>query len=344
VSRCARCDWHSTPDIEETPRDQLAQHADAASHPLCVVCGHSLGWDETQTCETPRHGRPGQPDISSCLQRARELLSGIITLYFDDLPTHLGHVRGSALDGDRPGASDGRPLPGGDVLVLLAGGSEGLAEDGETTRDGDMESVAFSLGYWERTWAAARGEQVRVSHRPKVQVRQAAGYLERHARWAARNHPGFADYAADLRLIHERLERATGRHQRLIRAEAECFGCGADALVREITDAGFDDRWTCRRCGEKYDWERYLLAVSGRLQESDVPGWGLPEQVAYVLGANPKTVRGWCNRGKVATACAVQDKPSPDQLAAGRKAPMRVWWDEARRRAEKLPAKVRKAS
>lgn len=328
--RCARCDWRpSTQDSDSPARQQLEEHSEASGHPLCGCCGRSLDVDEQGTCETPRQGKDGAA-VTSCLQRTRDLLAGVVTMYFEDLPQQLGQLRGTAYDNDRPGAADGRPLPGGDALVLLGPGSEGLAEDGETSRDSDTSSVAFDLAFWERTWRDARNEPRGQSHRPKVQVRQAASYLEVHARWAARNHPGFADYLDDLRLLHDRLERATGRHLRTVRAEAECFGCGADALVREITDSGFDDRWTCRRCGEAYDWPRYLLAVSGRLQESDVPGWGLPEQVAYVLGVNPKTVRTWCNRLLVPTACVVGDPR------------VRVWWDDARVRADKLHEDARR--
>jgi hypothetical protein len=372
--KCARCDFVTDPKAEERPREQLEGHAEGAAHPLCGCCGLSLGWDEQGTCETPRAGRNGAPDVPSCLARARDLLAGVVTMYFEDLPQQLGQLRGSSYDSDRPGAADGRPLPGGDALVLLGPGSEGLAEDGFTTRKNDDDSsVAFDLAFWERTWREARSDPRGQSHRPKVQVRQASSYLEVHARWAARNHPGFPDYLDDLRLLHDRLERATGRHQRLVRAEAECFGCGADALVRQSRPAGqceheqpsqelvtvvpfktetprqrderlqawanshsrceqggFENHWTCQRCGETYDWPRYLLALSGRLQESDVPGWPTPEQAAHILGVNAKTVRTWCTRLLVKTACVVGDQR------------MRVWLEDARPRAEKLHEDARR--
>lgn len=329
--RCRRCDWQSEAGGDVRPREQLLEHAQTAGHPLCLVCSHSLGVEEQQTCETGRPGRRGQPPIPSCLATARDLLSGIVTMYFEDSPRQLGQLRGVAYDHDRPSAADGRPLPGGDLLVLLGPGSQGLAEDGLSTRDDDPASVAFDLGFWEARWRETRKEARRQSHRPKVVVRQAAAYLEIHARWAAREHPGFADYLDDLRMLHERLERATGRFSRPVRAEAECFGCGADALVRELTERGYADLWTCQRCGETYDWTRYLLALSGRLQESDVPGWGLPEQVGYVLGVNPRTVKSWAERGQVSTACLREGDPR-----------IRVWWDDARERAAELEERRRR--
>lgn len=418
--RCRRCDWVADPTEPLSPRVQLAEHAESADHPLCVVCRHSLVPDEQQTCETPRPGRQGQPPIPSCLTRARALLSGIETMW-DDVPRHLGRRFGaSQLDGSR-GGGDGRPLPGGDLLALFGPGGNGgatrkltrLEQDlrerwwllgavGPLTRidwiqleqaragaehnadnlDTDPASVAQILRQWVEDWQAsgAPGSLNLQAHTSNAHVvHAAAGYLEVHARWAARQHPVFEAYVQDLQQLHQRLELLTGRLNRTVRAEAECFGCGADALVRELRDGrpcehgtpppwpsewqqlpdgkwrrvrtaaqvrqlheqaleewetehghckrlgGYADTWTCQRCGEVYDWHRYLLALSGRLQDSDVPGWGLPEQVGYVLNVNPKTVRGWADRGQVATACLRENDRR-----------VRVWWDDARERAEEL--------
>jgi hypothetical protein len=119
VSRCGRCDWRSEPELAETGREQLAGHADLSGHAICGCCERSLTAEEVRTCE------------------------------------HLGHLRGAAGGGAKP-AVDGRPLPGGAVLVLLGPGSEGLAETGETTRDGDPSSVAFELTWWAKNWKEIR--------------------------------------------------------------------------------------------------------------------------------------------------------------------------------------------
>ena len=110
MSHCNRCDWQHTPDTDGRPREQLLAHAIDADHPLCVICHHSLNRDEQQTCEHD-------------LTRARELLAGIVLMQAE-LPRHLGHLRGSTYDNDRP-SSNGQPLPGGDILVLLGPGSTG---------------------------------------------------------------------------------------------------------------------------------------------------------------------------------------------------------------------------
>lgn len=300
MRRCARCGWLPVGDDDLAPRLQLAEHAEAAAHPLCVVCDRSLTLDERQTCE-------------SCLTKAREQLAGIALMY-EELPRHLGHVRAQVYDADRPAAADGRPLPGGDVLVLLGSGSQGLEDDGSTTRDGDPVSAAFTLEFWREEWEDARGDRV-VESRPRsarAKVRQAVGYLERMTRWAAQHHRGFGDYADDLRLLHDRLERATGRGDRPVRAEAECFDCGADALVREMTDRGLDDRWTCQRCGRSYDWQSYLLACRARVEDGRrqlaLAGWGTFAQVSAAVGVPVETVRTWAKRGVVTTCCLVESQ------------------------------------
>jgi hypothetical protein len=141
VSRCGRCDWRSEPELAETGREQLAGHADLSGHAICGCCERSLTAEEVRTCEP-------------CLTESRSLLAMIIRLW-EELPKHLGHLRGAAGGGAKP-AVDGRPLPGGAVLVLLGPGSEGLAETGETTRDGDPSSVAFELTWWAKNWKEIR--------------------------------------------------------------------------------------------------------------------------------------------------------------------------------------------
>jgi len=290
VPGCSRCDFRPTDDPDVGHREQLAFHAAESDHPLCIACSRSLQkFEGGFTCD-------------GCLNDARVLLAGIVTMW-TELPQHLGHLRSPSYDSDPPGASDGRQLPGGDILALLGPGSPGWAEDGHSTKDGDPLSVSFELGWWAMKWQEMRGES-----RSLRTVEQIAGYLEVAARWAATSHPGFDTYLRDLRKVHGMLERATARHNPLERANAACFGCGQDALVRKLTDAGYADEWTCRRCHKVYDWPRYLLAIRGRLQETDDPVWGVPEHVAHTLGVRPQTVRNWADRGHIASACHVDDR------------------------------------
>lgn len=144
MSTCARCDWQPEPEAPEPPREQLRAHALEQGHGLCCVCARSLTEHEPQTC-------------ARCVAEAGRHLERIGQLY-DELPAQLGHVSSPAYDSDRPGAGDGRPLPGGDVLALLGRGSQGLSEDGTTSREGDPVSVAYELGWWAQEWREIRGE------------------------------------------------------------------------------------------------------------------------------------------------------------------------------------------
>ncbi len=224
---CARCAWRPNPDSDVPAREQAQVHAADLGHPRCVCCGQSLVRGELGTCETRDPG-----DGTPCLQTAREHLSGIRALY-DQLGSHLGHLRGPRLDSSSPSASDGRPLPGGNVLALLGPGSRGDSEDGHTTKDGDPVSVAYELTWWAEDWAARFGDQATdVRPRtPAAQMRQALAYIERKMRHASREHPAFDAFAGDLRTLHRTLERASALIRTPARPAAACFDCGGQLIV-----------------------------------------------------------------------------------------------------------------
>jgi hypothetical protein len=366
---CARCCWQPEVDVETAAREQLVEHAVVWSHPLCTVCHQSLPENEGMACDR-------------CLQRTREHLAGVALMY-DELPQHLSLIGSGGYDRGPRASSDGRPLPGGDVLVLLGKGSEGLDEDGLTTRDGDPMSVAYELGWWEQDWREFRDDPAPAAgpRSARAEVHSALRYLEIHSRWAATSHPGFDAFAADLRRLHARLEAATGRSARRLVAEAECFDCGGD-LERKLREedrarcghhlpdfppdratplgirftleerrawydeqvelveqahgrcqqGGFEDQWTCSRCGRVYAWERYLLALQMHLRAHPAQGWSLPEHVGLTLGVSAKTVRTWANRGRVASACLIGDRR------------VRVWYPEVAEIVEQRRESERKAA
>lgn len=271
--RCARCEWRSTDepvdvsagcpcachvggafpppcDVEGgcglthsqvlSPDAQLALHALESDHPLCIVCFRSLRDAERQTCER-------------CIESAQSTLSSIRTLY-DWLPSLLQSVTSGVHNGGHR-SEDGRPLPGGDALALLGPGSQGLQEDGQTTKDDDPVSVAFELHWWERDWRETRNEPLDdVQPRSSAKVaREAIGYLERHTRWAANSHHAFDDYLRDLRALHGRLLMATGQVRQPTKLNLDCFQCGGQ-LVRKIGPDGLEVQTvTCRACGTTYD-------------------------------------------------------------------------------------------
>lgn len=403
--RCARCDYRTDPQDEQPARVQLLEHATDAAHPLCQVCRRSLPVEDRGTCE-------------QCLTESRSLLAGIVTMWAE-LPTHLGHPSGARYD-ESVSASKDKPLLGGDALVLAGPGGSGQTgrrlwpselkqglvqnydgrEHAVDNHASDAPSVAQLLTEWEDDWRHTRTEPAAAlpARSTATVISAAAGYLEVHARWAARAHPAFDQYVTDLRQLHHRLERATGRDERIVKADAECFRCGAGALVREIRagrpchhdtatlpafpgeweldddglvlldendkpvrvpvaerrrryelameqweadhgrcqqQGGYADRWTCQRCGDTYDWQRYLLAVRTKVRGTPAGDWGLPGHLALVHGVPVKTILTWARRGVVAVACILGDsrmRVSAEDVRG--RVRQRTVAEERRRRAE----------
>jgi len=262
---CARCDFHPTDDPDVGHREQLAFHAAESAHPLCVCCARSLVRGEAGTCETREPG-----DGTPCLTTAREHLSGIRTLY-DSLSSHLGHLRGPSLDSDRPNATDGRPLPGGEVLVLLAGGNEGgaarpltateqrqserwwvkgavgpltqagvmAAERERTGREHVIDNLATDglsvhglLTSWESDWRESFDDPSRdLAGSTDQQTRRANKYIEIQMRRASREHSAFDEFVNDLRRLEAALRRNFGDHRSPRKANARCLDCRGELIV-----------------------------------------------------------------------------------------------------------------
>jgi hypothetical protein len=306
---CRRCDFVTDPD--SPAREQLAAHAADSGHPLCICCHRSLAdTDPALVCES---------DITE----ARSLLSGIVAM-FCEAPSHLGHLHPIAY-GSSHGGGDGRPLLGGDALVLLSGGSEGLSEDPATSRQGDPMPVSFLLEWWAKTWATEQGDFIKFGHTPSRVVARASGYLERRARWAANSHLGFEKFLADLKRTHSELERVTGRDLPTEKANADCFDCGGD-LVRVVDPAtGLStENVSCRRCHASYDPQRYALALRAAWESK--AEWVSLREAARAARVSVDHVKKWVQRGHVAAACPVEGGVQ------------QVWWPDVLARVSKKEA------
>lgn len=333
---CRRCDW--TPAPEQGPgADQLADHARATGHLLCIVCWTSLPEDRRQTC-------------LPCLAEVRRHLAEVVDLYALLPAAMLGSAYGEPGKPRDSGSSEGG-IPGGDHLVLLAGGSRGLAhlwDDELDERDDDPQSVAFELGRWEDDWRLTRGEPDATG---VGTVAGAAAYLGPRMGWAADHHAAFDEFAADVRRLVSRLRTATALDDRPDRG-APCLSCGA-TLERErkprrpghgcrghsdrcawplephgCTDTGGRvDEWRCPRCRRVYADEEYAramiqrwkLAVKARRQEI---GWTVRE-LAAELGITESGVRQIVRRHEIRRAgtgerqAALYDPDEVRQAAEG---------------------------
>jgi hypothetical protein len=282
----------------------------------CACCTRLLKPNEIRTC-------------ARCVERAREQLRLIDRRWFE-LPREMGQLTAQRFDRGRPAADDGQPLPGGDALVLMSAGSDGLDDDETTALDDDPPSVAFELAWWETRWRSHRGQDPAPPRHRDAVITGPIGYLMTCLDWASRTpEAGFCQFLDDLRTLRARLDRATGHSQTVWKAEAECFTCGQDQLQREVTEQGYADDWTCQVCGARYDWARYVLACAARVDDGRSQlresGWGTPAQVGAATGTPVETVRTWAKRGQVSAACLLNEKRE-----------LVVWFPEVHERAERL--------
>lgn len=301
--RCARCEW------TETDEEPLAVHAIGSGHPLCVVCARSLTDAEPQVCER-------------CLNASQELLSGTVTMWLE-LDDTLGTLH-APKRGSEARSSDGTPLPGGDRLVMLSGGSEGVTDDGATALDTDPPSIPFELAWWALGWADLRHEpaMLLLTASTTRSVLKAAGYLETRMRWAATSHPRFEHFHTDLRRLHAALEHATARDLPRDDTGTRCLDCREELVRLYDRHTGLaQDHVTCTGCHREYTPAAYHLAQAATLDAN--LGWLGQAEAARRADVWAATVRQWAQREQVRT----QLGPS------GRR---EVWWPDVRDRAREL--------
>lgn len=276
----------------------------------CVVCNGHLDAGEVATCWL-------------CVGQARRDLVAVVDLVAL-LPEHALRA-----------ASNGRlvaaePIPGGDAIVMLGRGSEGLSDDG-ATNPGDPEPPAWVLGWWEEVWreALALGSRRPVWQRPADRtIATAQVFLNDHLDWAANYHAGFGLFARDLGSTRRHLE-ALLRAGDAPQDGVSCFECGA-TLEREyrapracscpprptlrldrelwedahaahdqggLKDPELDHGWHCPRCHRDYSPGEYRLAVQSAYDAT--ADFRTQTDVTRLTGCPRGTVQGWASRGQV---------------------------------------------
>lgn len=302
---------HVEDEVEQPPR-------------MCSLGSHELREDEVTTC-------------LACIARTRTVLLEIVELHAE-LPDAVAVLSGIRYD--RSGPAHGEdPVPGGDALVMLAGGKFGGVTWGRPSRrypEGSFEhlqdqwasdppSVSAVLGELEDDWRGAR----RDPPAPYEQsVARSSRYLLDHLRWAAERHPQFVEQRQVLDWLHMRLEVVTKTDERPEPVGAPCMHCGGRIVRRwrpgsqraggsddggtrlGRRDEGLSDEMVCEGCGTTWEHEAsYRLAQRGALE--DLPATSpdlevtLPDAKRILRGrVQAKTLEARVRRGMVAAVGA----------------------------------------
>lgn len=283
---------------------------DGCGYRHCGVCGQHLDAGEIATCW-------------HCVGVVRRDLLAIV-----DLVALLPEHAVSAATHGRLEAAG--PIPGGDALVMLARGSEGLLDDG-TTNPGDTEPPAFVLAFWEEVWRLALGLDSKLpswQRLPERTIVQAYAFLNDHLDWAARNFYGFQQFARDTAVSRRQLEALLHAGEAPLQG-VSCFECGAtlqrdyrppracscpprpilrlDAQIWEqihaqhdqggLTNPDPDHGWHCPRCQREYSPGEYRHAVQTAYDAT--AEFRTQSDVTRLTGCPRGTVQGWASRGQI---------------------------------------------
>lgn len=272
-----------------------ACHIEDCPERHCVCCRQRRHLDETQA----------QTCIHCLGQTRRDLyqildLTALLPTLIDGYPSRHGDTRGSTSRAAEP------PLPGGDALALLAGGS-----DAHTQIAGHWIPAHQAPGHWHKgTWIdgawigdhyqlpdhaldeqpddppSALHELVRwdTDWRRQLGLPQPAGpdtitsviaSLRANLTWAAQHHDDYPAFTADITQLRRRLEQATGISDRPVTSPVPCLGCGGRLTRHWRTpdsngrNGGLADRWTCKQCRREYDDAEYYLAMREQAQPAE---------------------------------------------------------------------------
>lgn len=290
-----RCDFRGD-------RAELSEHADEAGHPRCIVGAEVLSEYERQTCDR-------------CANRVRDDLAAVVDAVADlERRIREGAYSGGWLtplamvsDGNVAGLKPWREFPEKDVVEVerpgLPVGQDVAGQPVEhpsyverrippTGREhfedhwrNDPVSVLAALESAERDWRHEFG------HGPAddlATVPRCAEYLRAWLTLAARTHPAFDEFAAELQALRASVENAAGLAEHPKKAPIPCV-CGGK-LEQRYGDRGLSDDRVCRACGTTYPpnayWWRHRMFT-----ETD--GWVSPERAAAETDRPVTTVKAW---------------------------------------------------
>ena len=138
----------------------------------------------------------------------------------------------------------------------------------------DESHPLYVLGSWDLMVCEQLGHDRTLT----VTIERAASYLDGHlSDLAADSEFPFAQMAGEIRACRAHLEAVLHDQNQGDRANVGCFECGGQ-LERKLIDrkaatkttkavlGGFEDVWTCRRCGQRYTYAEYNFALRAALE------------------------------------------------------------------------------
>lgn len=226
--------------------------------PACP--GDCDGCQECDRAHCPVCGvRHSATACSECLASARDDLAWVARVARSEVGKPDRLLTEAVQGGGDQRLLAAAPIPGADAMVMLAPGNlHGHTDESWS----DPIPPLLVLATWEDDWR----ETFHHGGGPRATVERCFDYLDRNLALAGSQHPAFDGFAADLRKLRARMERVIHDQPQGDLANVSCFDCGGD-LERKLTDDGFDDAWTCRRCKRRYTDPEYHLAVRAKVEE-----------------------------------------------------------------------------
>lgn len=268
----------------------------------CVTCQAVNGWCD-DPCPKPhkrhRHGTPNPVESGYACPECVAALANLPGDIADAYPLLEGLDVPGAKAGDGRSKNPEAPLPFVvDPVDLMADWRmpQGPLRLARLAENGDLQHglmpVRFVLGTWCRDWLERRdvGETG-----PADDVQAMAGWLSVRTEWAAENHPGLDEYAAELVRLRGILFGLVGQleadERPKVLPSVWCPRCRHVSLVRRPDDF-VECTWeTCRRVFSADEWATVSKATAKALKKGDI-------DAEEVLALNPNMRRGQMGRGE----------------------------------------------
>jgi len=259
--------------------------------PRCTVCTNPLITTEQGAC-------------LPCINQIRHHLQGIRDNHAR-LPDAIKTLTGITYDHNRRPADD-VPVPGGDALVMLAGGTANTvtsARDGDRTHAQDNHptdppSLTPQLAAIEDDWRHQLG-QPPADYEPTIS--KTIQWLTANVHTIARTNPNLAHDAETLQDLHNRTSIITGTSNAPQRTGIACFDCGGH-LIQRWTDDGLDDQIVCQTCDRRYTYGAVQLARLAKIRtapEAKPDALVTMAQAKRIFpDARPNTLDVWAHRAR----------------------------------------------